>query len=151
MWQMNMRDVVLFLELLLMLVAKVLSWWHFSKFFFSVCKFCCGRQRQTNGWSIKSAWRKCICKTLKLAKKDLAEIGFYSGFCQSSKLMFVQNIQILEYLALGKVSPLVSHAQIEVLTAALVEFCGTARREFFLKNVGGWMGVVVLKTKAKHS
>lgn len=65
--------------------------------------------------------------------------------------MFVQNIQILEYLALGKVSPLVSHAQIEVLTAALVEFCGTARREFFLKNVGGWMGVVVLKTEAKHS
>lgn len=63
----------------------------------------------------------------------------------------MQNIQIVEYLALRKVSPLVPHPQIEVLTAASLEFCGTARREFFLKNVSGWMGVVVLKTKAKHS
>lgn len=88
---------------------------------------------------------------MKLAKKDLAEIGFYPGFCQSSKHMFVQSIQIVEYLALRKVSLLGPHPQIEVLTAASIEFCGIARREFFLKNVSGWRGVVVLKTKAKHS
>lgn len=68
----------------------------------------------------------------------------------SVNLMFVHHIQIVECLALRKESPLV-HPQIEVLTAASIEFCGTARREFFLKNVSGWMGVAVLKTKAKHS
>lgn len=41
-------------------------------------------EAKTNQWmKHKECWRKCICKTLTLAKKDLAEIGFYPGFCQS--------------------------------------------------------------------
>lgn len=78
-----MRGIVLFLELLLLLVAKMLSWLLLSKSSFFILQVLLW-EAKTNQWmKHKECWRKCICKTLTLAKKDLAEIGFYPGFCQS--------------------------------------------------------------------